>query len=92
MSVQSLASSSHSMGNEKMETKTKKSLSMKESKEVRDALKVNEKLHASFFNYDAKRVQKNSEILEMALGKISNGEVSKMLKFVKKNIEGDKKL
>lgn len=61
--------------------KERKKLDEKSKSEVISVLKSNEVLHMSFFKYDAKRVEINAKKLSEAISKISNQEISKLLKF-----------
>lgn len=59
------------------------SLSKKERNEVVEVLKLNETLHASFFKYDGKEVEAAATKVKMAIDKISNKDVAKLLTFSK---------
>jgi len=71
----------HSNHGKKMKHKERVKLSDSEQKEVISALEANEALHASFFTYDAKKVESNAVKLSEAIKKISNSEVKKLLEF-----------
>lgn len=61
----------------------RKSLNDASKKTVITMLEKNEKLHAAFFTYDAKAVEKNATELKNAMDAIKDEEVSKLLKFSK---------
>ena len=58
-------------------------LDSKLQKEVIKVLEQNEALHASFFTYDTKAVQKNAELVIKAIDKVSKSAVSKKMAFTK---------
>jgi hypothetical protein len=70
----------------KMNKSNRKALDIKTKKEIVKALKANEDVHNAFFEYDAKKVEKTSSILNKAIQAISNPEVSKLLKFSQSKI------
>ncbi|TDJ05622.1 MAG: hypothetical protein E2O68_06215 [Deltaproteobacteria bacterium] len=54
--------------------------------EIINVLKVNENLHASFFKYDAGKVEKNAKDLVQAMDKINDPQVKKLLNYSKSQI------
>lgn len=82
----SFASSDHNHdhhGHSKVKTSKRVSLDSKTKMEVINMLKANDELHTSFFNYDAKKVEKAAEKLKTTISKISNNEIEKVLSFSK---------
>lgn len=69
--------------NHKMPSMDKKrtSLNERDQKEVLQVLEANESLHASFFKYNAKEVEKQAEELSQKISKIQNQEIAGLLKF-----------
>ena len=51
--------------------------------EIINVLKVNENLHASFFKYNAKEVEKKAKELVTAIDKINNPQVKQLLNYSK---------
>ncbi|MDC0980266.1 hypothetical protein OAQ84_00875 [Bdellovibrionales bacterium] len=94
-SVDSFAEDSHSnMDHSKMDHSKmndggmadkgrRKVLDQKTKKRFVKALEANEELHISFFKYDGKKVETAAKKLNMAMDKITNKELSKLLKFSK---------
>ena len=62
------------------------SLNDKNKNQVLEVFKANEQLHNSFFNYDAKEVEKNAKKLQQMMGKIENDEIKKLLSFSQKKL------
>lgn len=58
-------------------------LDSKIQKSVINVLEKNEALHASFFTYNAKEIEKNAELVIAAINKIPKSVVSKKLTFAK---------
>ncbi|MBL6990418.1 MAG: DUF3347 domain-containing protein [Bacteriovoracaceae bacterium] len=78
----------HSHDQKTMAHKPKrKDLSSQELKEIHTVFELNEKLHQSFFNYDAKMVQKNAKLVVEAISKISNDPIRNMLMMSKPKLE-----
>jgi len=75
--------SSHGHGHDHAKLSKRKTLQEFEKNEVLNVLKANEDLHASFFEYNGKKVEKSAKELSKLMGKISNKEIAKMLKFSK---------
>lgn len=50
-------------------------------------LETNEKLHAAFFEYDAKKVEENALALKKAIDAIETPEIVKLLKFAKSKLD-----
>ena len=67
-------------------TKERKKLDEKTKEAVLSVLKVNEELHASFFKYDGKEVEKNAKKLNSEIDKIKDKEISKLLSFSQKSL------
>lgn len=59
----------------------RESLTSAQKEEVVNVLKANEKLHASFFKYDAKSVADSAQELKNAMNKVSHEKIKKLLKF-----------
>lgn len=59
----------------------RKSIDAITKKEILNVLRINEKVHYSFFDYDAKKVESTAKELGDAIKSISNPEISKLLKF-----------
>lgn len=70
--------SSAGFSKEKIDDKTKA--------EVIKALEVNESLHASFFDYNAKEVEENAKKTSSAISKITNKDVKKLLENTVKKL------
>lgn len=67
-----------------MESQTKKSrasLDDSSQKEILNILTINEDLHKAFFDYDAKKVEQEATRMKLAIDKLSNAEIAKLLKF-----------
>ena len=64
---------------EKLSTRLK--LDKKTKLEVASVLKANDDLHTAFFSYDSNEVDKAARVLEKEISKISNSDISKVLKF-----------
>ena len=58
-----------------------KELNDSDKKEVMKILKINEDLHQAFFDYDAKKVEQTANKMKLAIDKLSNAEIAKLLKF-----------
>lgn len=54
--------------------------------ELLNVFSANEKLHAAFFQYDAKEVEKQANNLKDSMEKVKNPEVAKLLKFSKQKL------
>ena len=67
-------------------TKERKKLDEKTKEAVLSVLKVNEELHASFFKYDGKEVEKSAKKLKSEIDKIKDKEISKLLSFSQKSL------
>ena len=65
----------------------RKELEKKERQEVIKVFEVNEKLHNSFYDYQAKKVVRNAEKLAQAMEGISNPEVKNLLKYSQKKLK-----
>ncbi|MBK26984.1 MAG: hypothetical protein CME70_23475 [Halobacteriovorax sp.] len=81
--------STHANHGSKSDMKMKmkrKTLDDKTKAQVVKALEANEKLHSSFFKYDGKKVELSARELKMALEKVSDPELSKLLTFSKKKL------
>lgn len=68
-------------GHSKMNSSKRAMLDKKDQKEVLQVLEANEALHASFFKYNAKEVEKQAKDLSVKIGKIQNKEIAKLLSF-----------
>ena len=66
--------------------KERKKLDDKTKEAVLSVLKVNEELHASFFKYDGKKVEKNAKKLKSEIDKIKDKEILKLLSFSQKSL------
>lgn len=66
--------------------KERKKLDEKTKEALLSVLKVNEDLHASFFKYDGKEVEKNAKKLKSEIDKIKDKEISKLLTFSQKSL------
>ncbi len=69
------------IGHSKMNSSKRAMLDKKDQKEVLQVLEANEALHASFFKYNAKEVEKQAKDLSVKIGKIQNKEIAKLLSF-----------
>lgn len=56
-------------------------LNEKVKKEVIEVLEANEKLHVSFFEYNGKKIETSASAVKEKIGKISDPEISKLLKY-----------
>ncbi len=84
-SLKTFASGSeHKMNNGdqiKMNDQTRKSLDEKSKGQVMAVLRINEKLHDSFYTYDKESIEVNAKKLKESIDEVSNPEISKLLKF-----------
>tara|TARA_R110002072_G_scaffold534_6_gene4085 strand:+ start:258011 stop:258571 length:561 start_codon:yes stop_codon:yes gene_type:complete len=84
---QARASGSHDhsdMGHSHKEhDKKRMSLSKEAKASIVSVLEANEQLHASFFNYDAKKVEENAKNLKEKINSIQDKKLAKLLKFSK---------
>ncbi|TNF25731.1 MAG: DUF3347 domain-containing protein [Deltaproteobacteria bacterium] len=71
------------MGDMKHDSGKRKTLSEAEKKQVLAVFEANEKLHQSFFKYDAKKVEEEAKNVVKAIDEIKNEEVKKLLTFSK---------
>lgn len=71
------------MDHSKMDMKksARKSLSEASKKSILSVLAINEKLHQSFFTYNAATVESNANALKEAISSIEDKEIAKLLKF-----------
>jgi hypothetical protein len=67
--------------------KTRSKLNSKIQSEVVNVLEANEALHASFFTYSSKDVQKNAELVIKAINKVSKSTISKKMTFAKTKLK-----
>ncbi|MCO4794922.1 MAG: DUF3347 domain-containing protein [Bacteriovoracaceae bacterium] len=81
------ASGNMNHGSSTKEMKKRTMLPEAGKKEVLAVLKANEKLHTSFFKYNAKRVETNAKAVADAIGKIKNADIKKLLSFSKGKLE-----
>lgn len=65
----------------------RKQLSEESKKNVITLLEANEKLHQSFFKYDAKEVEASAKSVKSAMDTIKNEEISKLLEFSKQKVQ-----
>lgn len=75
--------SNHKMSAEEKKAMSRKALSSKEKEEIVSVLEANEELHAAFFKYDAKEVEKGASKVLALVSKLNNEELVKLLKFSK---------
>lgn len=71
------------MGEMKHDMGKRKALNGDEKKQVLAVFEANEKLHQSFFKYDAKKVEEEARNVAKAIDAIKNDEVKKLLTFSK---------
>lgn len=71
------------MGEMKHDMGKRKALNEDEKKQVLAVFEANEKLHQSFFKYDAKKVEEEAKNVAKAIDAIKNDEVKKLLTFSK---------
>jgi hypothetical protein len=73
--------------NSHAQSKQRKQLDDSSKKQIVSILEANEKLHSSFFNYDGKKIEKDSKFLLDKIMKIENKEISKLLSFSKEKLK-----
>lgn len=71
------------MGDMKHDHSKRKSLAEADKKQVLAVFEANEKLHNSFFKYDAKKIETEAKNVAKAIDSIKNDEVKKLLSFSK---------
>lgn len=73
-----------------MKDAARKSLDAKTKEQLLAALKINEDLHTSFFDYNAIKVEKNAAALSLSLSQVKDPEISKILSYSLKKLNGIK--